>query len=331
MVKGAHARAKNHSPRQKRRWFLFSKCGLPPFQPADPFAPITTQSPGGRRIQNRYSLRKEIRSQKNLKVHVSRADDNDGGTLGGQSCRPADSSSKRWGAGLIPSPPVGSNPNHLGGQWELVSRGSFLFQTAVPPIFPLQPSLNSENMKKNRGESFWRNFQLPGNNVQAMIQLVPADIPEKIEKAREIFRLYARSLDFDLSFQGFAAELAGLPGDYAPPAGRLFLALDKDETAGCVALRKIGDGVCEMKRLFVAPGQRGRGIGRALAAAIIREAKNLGYKRMRLDTVPSMVSAIGLYRSLGFEEIPPYCYNPVPGTKFFELRLGQERSVDEPA
>lgn len=157
-----------------------------------------------------------------------------------------------------------------------------------------------------------------------MIELVRADTPEKIDQARIIFLRYARSLDFDLSFQGFDAEISALPGDYAPPSGRLLLAAEGNEVAGCVALRKIGESLCEMKRLFVLPEQRRKGIGRILAEAIIREAKGSGYGRMRLDTVPSMTSAVKLYRSLGFEEISPYCHNPVPGAKFFELRLLSE-------
>jgi len=154
-----------------------------------------------------------------------------------------------------------------------------------------------------------------------MIELVKANTPAHMEKAREIFLRYARSLDFDLSFQGFAVELAGLPGDYAPPAGCLLLAMEDGETMGCVALRKIGEGICEMKRLFIGPEQRGKGIGLLLAEAVIQEAKRLGYDQMRLDTVPSMTSAISLYRSLGFREISSYCHNPVPGAKFFELQL----------
>jgi len=154
-----------------------------------------------------------------------------------------------------------------------------------------------------------------------MIELVKANTPAHMEKAREIFLRYARSLDFDLSFQGFAVELAGLPGDYAPPAGCLLLAMEEGETMGCVALRKIGEGICEMKRLFIGPEQRGKGIGLLLAEAVIQEAKRLGYDQMRLDTVPSMTSAISLYRSLGFREISSYCHNPVPGAKFFELQL----------
>jgi len=154
-----------------------------------------------------------------------------------------------------------------------------------------------------------------------MIELVKANTPAHMEKAREIFLRYARSLDFDLSFQGFAVELAGLPGDYASPAGCLLLAMEDGETMGCVALRKIGEGICEMKRLFIGPEQRGKGIGLLLAEAVIQEAKRLGYDQMRLDTVPSMTSAISLYRSLGFREISSYCHNPVPGAKFFELQL----------
>jgi putative acetyltransferase len=162
-----------------------------------------------------------------------------------------------------------------------------------------------------------------------VIELVEANTSEQVEIARDIFLRYARSLDFDLSFQGFSAELAGLPGDYGPPTGCLLLALEGSEAEGCVALRKIGDGVCEIKRLFVNSHQRGKGIGRLLTNAVIQEAKRLGYRWMRLDTVPSMTSAIGLYRSLGFEEIPPYCHNPVPGAKFFELQLEPGRSSND--
>jgi putative acetyltransferase len=200
-----------------------------------------------------------------------------------------------------------------------------------PAYFPLatKPKFGKYEKKPTPKRSE-RTSEISGNNTdQVMIELVKADSPEKLEKARGIFLRYARSLDFDLSFQGFAAELAGLPGDYGPPTGCLLLALEKSETAGCVALRKIGDGVCEMKRLFINPQQRGKGIGRILTNAVVQEAKRLGYKRMRLDTVPSMTSAIGLYRSLGFEEIPPYCHNPVPGAKFFELRLRPERSAND--
>ena len=135
------------------------------------------------------------------------------------------------------------------------------------------------------------------------MQLIQAQSPEEISRVRELFEEYVSWLGFDLCFQNYDKEVAGLPGDYAPPQGRLYLAVEKDEVAGCIALRKIGERICEMKRLYVRSGFRGTGLGRTLTERIIDDARSLGYERMRLDTLPGkMDQAIALYRSLGFKE-----------------------------
>ncbi len=159
-----------------------------------------------------------------------------------------------------------------------------------------------------------------------MLRIIQAETNDQIEQARALFQEYAASLKVDLCFQNFADELARLPGDYAPPDGRLLLAVDEDQLAGCVALRKIEDGIGEMKRLYVRPQFRGLRAGRLLAEAIIREAQQIGYSRLRLDTLPSMTSAQALYASLGFREIPPYRSNPVEGASFMELELTARHS-----
>ena len=162
------------------------------------------------------------------------------------------------------------------------------------------------------------------------MQLIQAQSSEEIEQARQLFKEYAAWLEINLCFQNFEKELADLPGDYATPNGRLLLAYHDNESAGCVALRKIDDGICEMKRLFVRDKFRGQGLGRSLIDAIISEAKDIGYKRMRLDTLPpKMNDAIALYRSFGFEEIEPYYKNPVPGAMFMELRLRKIGSTSD--
>ncbi len=144
----------------------------------------------------------------------------------------------------------------------------------------------------------------------------PATISD-LDEIRALLREYAAWLEVDLCFQNFEQELAGLPGEYAPPRGRLLIA----EGAGCVAVRSIDDETCEMKRLYVRPEQRGSGLGRSLILAIIEEARGIGYRRMRLDTMPKMAGAQRLYASFGFRDIAAYRYNPEPGARFLELEL----------
>jgi putative acetyltransferase len=156
-----------------------------------------------------------------------------------------------------------------------------------------------------------------------VMEIVRAETPQEIDAARVLFREYERFLKVDLCFQDFEAELAGLPGKYAPPEGALFLAmaLRGSEAGGCVALRRIEPGICEMKRLYVRPEQRGNGLGRQLAVRIIGEGAKLGYRRMRLDTLDRLAEAVRLYRSLGFRQIPAYYDNPLAGVLYWELDL----------
>lgn len=155
----------------------------------------------------------------------------------------------------------------------------------------------------------------------AMVVLRLAASSEDLAEVRALFAEYAESLGISLGFQGFDEELAGLPGAYAPPAGRLVLARIDGAAAGCVGVRRIGEGLCEMKRLFVRPAHHGAGLGRRLVMAAIDEARRAGYVAMRLDTLPSMTAAQGLYWSLGFRDIAPYTHNPVEGARFMELAL----------
>ncbi len=147
--------------------------------------------------------------------------------------------------------------------------------------------------------------------------------PERdINTVRSLFLEYGESLGFDLCFQEFDRELEELPGEYTSPRGRILLAEEEGEMVGCVALRDLGGGACEMKRLYVRPDFRGEGTGRGLAEEIIRIAKHEGYKKIRLDTLASMKTAIALYRSMGFGEIEPYRFNPICDAVYLELDLG---------
>ncbi len=155
------------------------------------------------------------------------------------------------------------------------------------------------------------------------MKFIQAASSEEIQQARALFREYETWIETDLCFQNFEKELAELPGRYAPEDGRLLLAFFKDELAGCVALRRLDEDTCEMKRLFLRPAFQGKGLGRQLAEKIIDEAREMGYSKMRLDTIPGkMDNAIELYRSFGFREIAAYTNNPVPGAIFMELELG---------
>jgi ribosomal protein S18 acetylase RimI-like enzyme len=153
-------------------------------------------------------------------------------------------------------------------------------------------------------------------------ELIQATLPEHIEQARALFLEYADSLGFSLCFQSFDEELKSLPGAYAAPSGRLLLALYEQQAAGCVALRNLEANICEMKRLYVRPAYRGKGLGRILVERVIAEARAIGYERMRLDTIASsMQEAVELYRRKGFQEIAPYRANPIEGALYMELLL----------
>ena len=154
-----------------------------------------------------------------------------------------------------------------------------------------------------------------------MVQVQTAD---EIETARTLFREYQRFLDVDLCFQGFEEELAALPGCYAPPKGRLLLAWEGEQAVGCVALRPLDDGACEMKRLFVRPDSRGQGLGRLVASRVVSEATALGYVVMRLDTLETLNSAMQLYTSMGFQRRAPYYANPLSGVVYWEQALSNQ-------
>jgi len=153
------------------------------------------------------------------------------------------------------------------------------------------------------------------------VRIRPAVSPAQIALARELFLEYEKTLGISLCFQNFAEEVASLPGVYAPPDGRLLLARHGGRLAGCVALRKIADGVAEMKRLYVRLAFRGMHVGRALATAALEEARAIGYHTVRLDTLATMREAQALYLSMGFTDIPAYNEHPIEGTRFLEKKL----------
>ncbi|MCC6574864.1 MAG: GNAT family N-acetyltransferase [Planctomycetes bacterium] len=152
-------------------------------------------------------------------------------------------------------------------------------------------------------------------------RVVRVDKEPQLDEIRRLFREYAKSLPFSLDFQGFEAELAALPGIYAPPQGRLFLGEVDGKAAGCIALKPLTQGICEMKRLYVRPEFRGKQVGRKLAGHLIAEAHKAGYRAMRLDTIADMKAAIALYESLGFKRIEAYYRNPIANACFLELKL----------
>ena len=155
-----------------------------------------------------------------------------------------------------------------------------------------------------------------------MITIKQVEAPGEIESTRQLFEEYVTGLGVSLCFQNYDKEVAELPGEYVPPTGRLYLATEDDNVAGCIALRKLADDVCEMKRLYVRPEFRAKRLGRTLVDRIIEDARSIGYKRMRLDTLPGkMDQAIAMYRSLGFREIPAYYNNPYETALFMELEL----------
>jgi putative acetyltransferase len=155
------------------------------------------------------------------------------------------------------------------------------------------------------------------------VRIRPAIVPNEIPVVRDLFHEYQSQLGFDLCFQNFEQELRDLPGAYAPPSGALLLAFDGDPPVGCVALRDAGSGRGEIKRLFVRPIARGHGVARALVTRVLEEAKKIGYSDVVLDTIETMTAANRLYESLGFEEIAPYCPNPIPGARFLGRRTLQ--------
>ncbi|NOX88312.1 MAG: GNAT family N-acetyltransferase [Calditrichaeota bacterium] len=154
-----------------------------------------------------------------------------------------------------------------------------------------------------------------------MFKIIEAKEKKHLNRVRILFREYELFLGVDLCFQNFEQELANLPGQYAPPKGCILLGTEDDRLVGCVALKPLKQDICEMKRLFVRPEFRGLGYGKKLAEEIIKKARTIGYRYMRLDTLSSLKQAMNLYQSLGFKKIKPYYFNPLPNVIFLELKL----------
>ena len=202
-------------------------------------------------------------------------------------------------------------------------RHNFLLSPKDSPTFATLDHLCSSGHFEPAGRSpLTLRKILSTTQPPTMIRIIQAQSEDHYRWTRKLFQQYADSLGFDLEFQGFSQEMANLPGDYDSPLGCILLAEMAIEYVGCVALRPLDKKICEMKRLYVIPGYRGRNIGRALAEEIIDQASARSYERMRLDTLESMAEAKALYHSLGFRPIKPYRYNPHDNPSFFELNLG---------
>lgn len=177
-----------------------------------------------------------------------------------------------------------------------------------------------QNMRRNIDDDWLtlKSYKPAGTDT---MKIRPALTPADIRAVRHLFLEYEDAIDIDLDFQDFETELAGLPGAYAPPGGAILMGQYKSAVAGCVALRKLAHGTCEMKRLYVRPEARQYGLGKKLVREIILLAGNLGYARMRLDAMDTFTDAIALYESFGFKQIPPYYDNPLPGALYWELEI----------
>jgi len=182
----------------------------------------------------------------------------------------------------------------------------------------------SKLVVKSKPDTFTRSHSTPvfGFYISVSMQIIRAQTSSHMDQIRTLFREYEQFLNVDLCFQGFEEELAGLPGKYAPPDGALFLALKDQETAGCVAVRPLETGICEMKRLYIRPSCRGLGLGKELAETIISEAEDLKYRLMRLDTLETLTEAMGLYHSMGFRRTSAYYHNPLQDVIYWERALG---------